>query len=289
MVMRSLLFVPGDNAARFAGAGRYGADALILDLEDSVAPSRKNAARDITAQSLAASASKRALPLYVRINAVPLPEAWKDVDAIMPQRPDGIVLPKSEPRHLQALDAKLTALEHQHGIVLHSTRVIALATETPRGLFTIGDYGGVTPRLQALSWGGEDLAAELGAVNRGPQGYEDTFRLARSLCVLGAGAAGVDAIDAACMEYRDLSVVEEECRYARRSGFLGKLAIHPAQVAAINAAFTPSAEEVAWARRVVAAFADAPELGVVGIDGKVIDRPHLRLAERLLTRLGADR
>ncbi len=284
MRMRSLLFVPGDHEARLAGATRHGADALILDLEDSVAPARKEAARRIVQQYLGDPGRGGGVPVYVRVNAVQTGEALADLIAVMPQKPDGIVLPKSEPQQLRVLDQQLARLEAEHGVTHGSTRVIAIATETPAGVFGIGQYGDITSRLQALTWGCEDLAAALGAANRRVDGsYDDIFRMAIGLCALGAAAAEVDAIDGACMEYRDLSVVEEECRVARRAGFVGKLAIHPAQVPVINTAFTPTDAELAWARRVIDAFRDRPELGVIGIDGKVVDRPHLRLAERLLT------
>jgi len=283
MRLRSLLFVPGDNETKLADPARHGADALILDLEDAVAPARKAAARRRVHDFLVQEGRGGGLPVYVRINAMQSGEAVADLAAVMPGRPEGIVLPKCEPQQLRALDAHLLRFEMQHGAMAGGARVIALATETPTGVFEVGQYGGVSERLQALSWGSEDLAAALGAVSRGADGYEEIFRMAIGLCALGAAAAGVDAIDGACMEYRDLAVVERECRIARRNGFVGKLAIHPAQVPVINAAFTPSEAELAWARRVVDAFRDQPELGVIGIDGKVIDRPHLRLAERLLS------
>ena len=286
MPLRSYLFVPGDSESKLAGAQRYGADALILDLEDSVAPTRKAAARVMIAAWLLEASQRRGPKCYVRINAMDSGEAAADLAAVMPGRPDGIVLPKSEPRWLQALSAQLDRLESEHSIAVGNTRVIAIATETAAAVFAIGNYAGISARLQALTWGGEDLAAALAAVNRRPDGgYEDTFRLAMSLCVLGASAAGVDAIDSACMDFGDLARFERECIAARRAGYSAKLAIHPKQVPIINATFTPSAEEVQWARRVVAAFSAQPQLGVVGIDGKVIDRPHLRLAERLLARL----
>jgi len=286
MPLRSLLFVPGDSESKLAGALRYGADALILDLEDSVAPARKPAARDGVREFLRAVKRDSSVRHYVRVNSLASGELPADLAAIMAGKPDGIVLPKGEPEHLRALDARLTVLEAAHGVALGSVKVIVIATETASAMFSIGAYGGISARLQALTWGGEDLAAVLGAVNRNPQGrYEDIFRLARALCALGASAAGVDAIDAACMDYNDLAAFEQECHQARRAGFVGKLAIHPRQVATINATFTPSAAEVSWARRVVEAFGSHPELGVVGIDGRVIDRPHLQLAERLLARL----
>jgi citrate lyase subunit beta/citryl-CoA lyase len=286
-MLRSLLFVPGDSPAKLAGGARHGADALILDLEDSVAPARKVAARELVSDYLRRTDRAPGVRCYVRINAVQSGEAWHDLAAVLPARPDGIVLPKSEPALLAETDREIDRLQREAGAGAgpRPLRVIAIATETAAALFGIGHYRGVSARLEALTWGGEDLAAELGAVNRDEHGYTDTFRLARSLCVLGASAADVTAIDGACMDYQDLAALERECREGRRAGFTGKLAIHPRQVAVINDAFTPSEAEVGWAKRVVAAFASQPELGVVGIDGKVIDRPHLRLAERMLARL----
>lgn len=284
-MLRSLLFVPGDSPAKLAGGARHGADALILDLEDSVAPARKLAARELVRDYLQRTDRTPGVRCYVRINAVQSGEAWRDLAAVLPARPDGIVLPKSEPALLAETDREIDRLQREAGADAWPVRVIAIATETAAALFGIGHYRGVSARLEALTWGGEDLAAELGAVNRDEHGYTDTFRLARSLCVLGASAADVTAIDSACMDYQDLAAFERECREGRRAGFTGKLAIHPRQVAIINDTFTPSEAEVGWAKRVVAAFAIEPELGVVGIDGKVIDRPHLRLAERLLARL----
>jgi citrate lyase subunit beta/citryl-CoA lyase len=279
--LRSLLFVPGDNERKLAGAAARGADALILDLEDAVAPARKAAARIMVANYL--DAGSRAVPLYVRINALQTGEAAADLAAVVAGQPVGIMLPKSEPGQVAALDRQLAVLESQHGLNAGGIAIIAIATETPAALFAIGDYPGVSARLRALTWGGEDLAADLGVVNRDTAGeYTPTFQLARTLCVLGAAAAGVAAIDAAFMNFSDDAALERECLAARRDGYVGKLAIHPKQVSTINRVFTPTAVEIDWAQRVVAAFRDQPALGVIAIDGKVVDRPHLRLAERLL-------
>ncbi len=286
MALRSLLFVPGDSERKIASAARHGADALILDLEDSVSPARKATARHMVAEYLADPARDRSLRCLVRINAIQTGLAWDDLDAVLAARPDGVVLPKGDPDLFRELDQRLQPLESRLGLAVGALPVWVLATETPRGVFTVGQFSGVSARLRGLSWGNEDLAAEIGAVNRGPDGqFGEMFRMARWLCVLGAAAAGVDAIDGPCMEFQDMAAFARECQEARSAGFVGKLAIHPAQVPLINSTFTPSAEEVAWARRVVAAFAAEPELGVIGLDGKVVDRPHLRLAERLLARL----
>ena len=286
MPLRSLLFVPGDSERKLAAASRHGADALILDLEDSVAPARKAAARAQVAGYLQQVPRSAGPKFLVRINALPTGLTAADLQAVLPSRPDALLLPKGDPQQLATLDAQLTGLEARFGLPPGELPVYVLATETARGVFMVGQFAGVSSRLRGLSWGNEDLAAELGAVNRGPDGeYEDTFRLARSLCALGAAAAGVDAIDGACMDFRDLEALARECQDGRRAGFVAKLAIHPAQVPLINATFTPTEAEVLWARRIVAAFADQPELGVIGLEGRVVDRPHLRLAERLLARL----
>jgi citrate lyase subunit beta/citryl-CoA lyase len=286
MALRSFLFVPGDSEHKLAGAARHGADALILDLEDSVAPSRKAAARSLVGAYLQSPARAGGPLCMVRLNAVQSGLAWDDLAVVLPARPDALLLPKGDPQLLAELDGRLGELEQRAGLQSDATPVYVLATETARGVFTVGQFAGVSARLRGLSWGHEDLAAELGAVNRAADGeYTEVFRLARSLCLLGAAAAGVDAIDGAFMDFRNLDAFAQECHAGRRDGFVGKLAIHPAQVALINSTFTPSATEVQWARRIVAAFADDGQLGVVAVDGKVVDRPHLRLAQRLLTRL----
>ena len=286
MPLRSLLFVPGDSESKLAGGASRGADALILDLEDSVAPSRKTVARQLVASYLADPARDRDLRCLVRINAIPTGLAWDDLEAVLPSRPDGLMLPKGDPERLAALDARLHEMEGRLGLEAGALPVWVLATETARGVFTVGQFAGVSARLRGLAWGHEDLATELGAVNREPDGrYSEPFRLAQWLCALGAAAAGVDAIDGASMNFRDLDGFARECQEGRRGGFVAKLAIHPAQIPLINSTFTPSAEEVESARRIVAAFAAQPELGVIAIDGRVVDRPHIRMAERLLARL----
>ncbi|MBV9784708.1 MAG: CoA ester lyase [Acidisphaera sp.] len=279
--MRSLLFIPADSERKFAKGRASEADALILDLEDSVAAARRPEARQLARGFL--SGERTGQRLLVRINPLESEDALQDLAATMPSRPDAVMLPKATPAELRRLDHYLAALEAANGIRAGATRIVAIATETPAAVFSLGEYPGVTPRLEALTWGAEDLAALLGAVNRRPDGvYDDTFRLARALCVLAAQAAGVPALDTVYTDFRDVPGLEEECRAASRAGFAGKLAIHPGQVSAINTAFSPSAEELAWAHRVVEAFAANPGAGTIGIDGKMIDRPHLVLAERIL-------
>lgn len=283
--MRSMLFVPADSEKKLARGLQSGADGLILDLEDSVVPARRPEARRIAHAFLAAE-RQPGLECWVRINPLSGGDALLDLAAVMPGRPDGILLPKSVPDDLRRVDHYLAAFETAAGNRHGATRVLPIATETPAALFKLGDYAGVSPRLAGLTWGAEDLAAVIGAAhNRRADGvYDDVYRLARALCVVAASAAGVPAIDTVYTDFRDEDGLRAECAAARRSGFLGKLAIHPAQVAAINEAFTPTEAELAWARRVVAAFAANPEAGTIGLEGKMIDKPHLVAAQQLLAR-----
>lgn len=280
--MRSWLFVPSDNEKKLAKGRQSAADALILDLEDSVAPARRSDARRLAARVLAGPRSDRQ-PLYVRINPLAGEDALLDLAAVMPAGPDGIVLPKATPAGVQTLDHYLAALEVANGLARGATRICAIATETPAATFELGGYPGASPRLIGLTWGAEDLAALLGATNRRPDGgYDEPFVLVRSLCLLGAHAAGVMAIDGVFTDYKDTAGLAAECHAARRAGFAAKLAIHPDQLPIINQAFAATAEERRWAKRVVDAFAANPEAGTVGVDGTMIDRPHLILAQRLL-------
>jgi len=273
--LRSLLFVPGDRPDRMEKALGAGADALILDLEDAVAPGAKPAARRAVADFLAA---ERRMPLWVRVNPLDSPENAPDLEAVAGGRPDGIVLPKAEGGASVNALAELLA---RHGN--QQSRILAIATETPAAIFQLGSYGGAA-RLAALSWGAEDLPAAIGAAtSREPDGrYTPPYELARSLCLFGAHAAGVAAIDTVYPAFRDLEGLAAYAGRARRDGFTGMLAIHPAQVEAINAAFTPSAAEVAHAQAVVAAFAANPEAGALSLEGRMIDRPHLVQAQRIL-------
>lgn len=288
--MRSLLFVPGDSPRKLDKALDSGADALILDLEDSVAPSEKPAARAAAAAFLARTRGAAARPrLYVRINALDTGLADDDLAAVMPAGPDGIMLPKAVGgADVAALGARLAVHEAQADLPDGATRILPIATETAQAVFALGTMAGASPRLVGLTWGAEDLSADLGAeTNRDEAGWTAPFRLARNLALLAAAAAEVDPIDTINAAFRDLDGLARECREARRDGFTGKMAIHPAQVPVINAAFTPSQAEIARARAVAAAFAQAPGTGVVGVEGQMLDRPHLRRAERLLARVGA--
>jgi citrate lyase subunit beta/citryl-CoA lyase len=280
--MRSFLFVPADSERKLARGQESGAGALILDLEDSVALDRKPVARELAAAWLR---SRTAPPqAWVRVNALDSGLAMADLAAVVGARPDGIVLPKcASAADLARLDAALSALEAREGLPDRSIPVMPLVTETPAAMFALGGYAGA-PRLAALTWGGEDLAAGLGArTNRLPDGtWDEPYRLARALALMAAGAAGVPAIDTIYADVRDLDGLRAECEAGRRMGFAGRMAIHPAQVAVIEEAYAPTEEERAWAERVIAAFDAAPGAGVVSLDGKMVDRPHLVQARRLL-------
>jgi citrate lyase subunit beta/citryl-CoA lyase len=280
--MRSLLFVPADSERKLARAPQSGADALILDLEDSVVPSNRPLARRQAHDFLAAAGSAE-FRRYVRINPLSTRDALEDLAAVVPGKPSGVLLPKCIPEDVRTLDHYLSALEAVSAIAIGTIRIIAIATETPAALFALGGYAGVSSRLEGITWGAEDLAACIGGSNRRSDGvYDDVYRLARSLCLLGAAAAGVMPIDTIYTDFKDEAGLAEECVAARRSGFTAKMAIHPAQIPAINRAFAASADELDWARKVVAAFAANPDAGTIALDCKMVDKPHLTLARRVL-------
>ncbi|MEO1047293.1 MAG: CoA ester lyase [Pseudomonadota bacterium] len=289
--MRSWLFAPGDSEKKMNKAVTSEADIVLLDLEDSVTPENKAAAREMVTAVLN-GADDRAR-VWVRINPLDTEEAVQDLVAVIPSGPGGVLLPKAEgAHHVSQLHHYLTALEAASGLEPGSTRVAAIVTETAAAMFKTGDYAGEYPgsqRLVAMSWGAEDLSSALGArEQRGPTGeYAHTYEMARSLCLIGAVAAGLAPIETVQPEFRDLDALEERARSVRAAGFRGMLAIHPAQIEPINAAFTPSREEIEHARSVVKAFADNPGAGTIAIDGAMLDRPHLALAERLLAEAGA--
>ncbi len=291
--MRSLLFVPGDNTKKLDKGLSSGADALIVDLEDSVSGDNKAQARQTALSFLreAATASHRPR-LLVRINALDSGLADDDLGVIVGGRPDAIMLPKAAGgSSVTHLHAKLSAHEAMSGWPDGGIGIVALATETAASLFTSGTYAGSSARLKGLTWGAEDLSADLGAeANRDAQGhFLDPYRLARVLCLAGAAAAGVSAIDTVYVDFRNNEGLRVEAEAARRDGFTAKMAIHPAQVAVINAVFTPDAGAIAQAHAIVAAFGAQPGAGVVGIGGKMYDRPHLLRAERVLARAGETR
>jgi citrate lyase subunit beta / citryl-CoA lyase len=286
--MRSLLFVPGDSESKLDKALHSGADALIVDLEDSVASSRKAEARASARTFLGKASPIAERPqLLVRVNGLDTGLTDDDLDAVLPGKPDAIMLPKAQGgASIVHLDAKLTAREAIHGLRAGLVRIVALATETAAALFAAGTYGGSSPRLTALSWGAEDLSADLGAeANRDAHGrFTAPFVWARNLCLAGAAAAEIAAIDTVFVDFRNSEGLRREAEEARRDGFAGKLAIHPNQVAIINEVFTPSATALADAEAVIAAFATNPGAGVVGLNGVMYDRPHLERAKRLLAR-----
>ncbi len=288
MTLRSLLFVPGDSEKKLAKGRSTGADALILDLEDAVSVERIGIARAMVREYLAANADRRAQQLWVRINPLATPLALADLAAVMAGRPDGIVLPKALPKDVAVLDHYLGALEAREDIPLGSTAVIPVATEVPGALFALEGYAGISPRLVGMTWGAEDLSTAIGAAtNRDDDGnFEFTYRMARSLCLLAAAHAGVQAIDTLSADFSDAGALAAEVRRARRAGFSGKIAIHPAQVAAINAGFAPDADELAHARRIVDAFAAAGGAGTVQMDGRMVDKPHLTQALRIIGSAG---
>lgn len=284
--MRSLLFVPADSPRKFAKAVASAADALILDLEDSVAPEAKAAARETLKATLAQAPVQRPR-LFVRINDLESGLSLADLDAVMPARPDGIALPKCRSvEHLRQLGHYLDAFETVHGIATGTTKIMAIVTETADSLLALGDYRTAGPRLWGMAWGAEDLAASLGAsANQAGGRWTDPYRLARNLCLIAAAAAGVVAVDTVNTDIDGDEGCRSEAEAARRDGFGAKMLIHPRHVAAVNQAFSPSDAEIAWARRIVAAFAADPAVGVVRLDGRMIDKPHLRAAEKILARL----
>src|SRR5216683_383625 len=286
--MRSLLFVPADGGKKLDKAMASGADAVIVDLEDSIAPERKAAARASAADFLKDAVKAANRPrLLVRVNGLQTGLTDADLDAVVPTRLDAIMLPKAEggPAVVHA-DAKLAAREAISGLPDGHIKIVAIATETATSLFLAGTYGGVSARLEGLTWGAEDLSVELGAeVSRDAVGrFFAPYQLARALCLAGAAAAQVQAIDTITADFRNIAALGRETVESRRDGFTGKLAIHPTQVPVINEVFTPSAEAIAQARAVVAAFEAKPGTGTVGIDGVMYDRPHLERAKQLIAR-----
>ncbi|WP_417722505.1 HpcH/HpaI aldolase/citrate lyase family protein [Salipiger sp.] len=285
MKLTSLLFVPADSERKFVKAQGIGADGLILDLEDSVAPPNKAAARDTLAGWIADHAGPRDWDLWVRINPFDTGLTEADLRAIVRPGLDGIMLPKADGgQDLARLGRLLDPLEAAAGMAPGTVRVIVVATETAAAMFNLASYAPAHPRLAALTWGAEDLSAVIGATaNKEPGGdWTAPYQLARSLCLMAAANAGVPALDTLYSDFRDDDGLRAACRISRRDGFLGRLAIHPAQVAGINAAFAPSDEDLALARRIVAAFDENPGLGTIGIDGKMYDIPHLKAARRTL-------
>jgi citrate lyase subunit beta/citryl-CoA lyase len=286
MRLRSLLFVPGDSEKKLSKSMQVPADALILDLEDSVAASAKAAARGRVREFLENRSAGGRQQLWVRINPLDRPDAGADLSAVMPGRPDGIVLPKARsPDDVELLGRRIGSYETEYELAVGSTRILPVATETPQSLFTLGDYGQCGKRLAGLTWGAEDLSAAVGATaNRDENGrWTSPYVLVRSLCLFAAHAAGVAAIDTLHANFRDTEGLADACAEARRDGFNGKLAIHPDQVDIINRVFTPSVDEIEHARRVVELFAANPGAGTLALDGAMLDLPHLLQARRILS------
>ena len=285
MKLRSLLFVPGDSERKLSKSVTVSADALILDLEDSVAPENKTAARKLTGDFLAEQIEGRQKQIWVRINPLDQPAALEDLAAIMHGRPDGIVQPKTRsPEDVLLLGQHLEDFEKELGFAMGSTRILPVSTETPAAIFSLGEYVRCDQRLAGLTWGAEDLGTAVGALsNKDREGnWTSPFQLVRNLCLFAAHAAGVVAIDTIYADFRDLEGLRATCDEARRDGFSGKLAIHPDQVAVINSAFTPGEEEVIQARRIVELFAANPGKAALSMDGVMLDIPHLKQARNIL-------
>jgi citrate lyase subunit beta/citryl-CoA lyase len=277
---RSFLFVPADSERKLSKASDAGADAIIVDLEDSVAADARPAARELAREYIAGKAD-----VWVRINPIDSDDAVEDLRAVMPSAPAGIMLPKAR----SAADVRMLAeflhdLELAHNLEHGSTGVLPLCTERPEALFSLDGYVASTPRLSGLTWGAEDLSAAVGATaNRDEDGnWLPLYELARSLCLVAAAAAVVPAFDTVYTDFRNLDGLALYARNARRDGFAGMLAIHPDQVDVINEAFIPSGAEIERAERIIALFAEHPGAGTLGMDGEMIDRPHLVQAKRIL-------
>ncbi|HEV2512110.1 CoA ester lyase [Bosea sp. (in: a-proteobacteria)] len=284
MKLRSMLFVPADSERKFAKANASGADALILDLEDSVAPDRKMMARQML-KDLVQPDPRRSWSFWVRINALDTGLTLDDLSAAVQQGLDGIMIPKANgAADLERIGHYLDALEVRSGMARGTVKVVVVATETPAAMFNLGSYAPAHERLAGLTWGAEDLGAVIGSsANKQSDGdWTQTYRIVRSMCLFAAAAADVARIDTLYADFRDPAGLEESCRMSQRDGFTGRIAIHPDQVETINRCFSPSAEDLAQARRIVAAFESQPGIGTVGIDGKMYDMPHLKLARRLV-------
>ncbi len=288
MTPRSWLFVPGDKPEMMAKAFASGADAVIADLEDAVLPQNKAHARKMVAE-LAKDPKPPSAQMWVRINPLRTPfqseEALRDLAAVVLLGPIGIVLPKAESAlAVVQLDHYLSALEAATGRPIGATKILPIVTETARSLFELGSYAGGTDRLAGLTWGAEDLSAVVGSTSaRDEHGaFTPLYELARSLCIAGAAATSVPAIDTIYPAFKDTEGLRAYAARGRRDGFQGMLAIHPAQVTIINEVFTPSAAEIAYAERVVAAFDSNPGRGAIALEGKMLDAPHLKQAQRIL-------
>lgn len=289
MTMRSWLFVPGDSEKKAAKAATSGADVLIFDLEDSVAAANKDAARSHVAE-LIGRREARDWSLWVRVNPFDGGLTMTDLDAVVRPGLDGVLLPKPEGGpDVVRLAAAIEEREAKAGMTNGSVKIAVVATETPTAVFSLGSYAPAHPRLAALTWGAEDLAAAVGSIgNRDEAGdWTEPYALVRSLALFAASAARTAPIDTLYADFRDLEGLERDCRRSRCDGFLGRLAIHPGQVETINRCYTPSAAALAWAKRIVEAFAADPGAGTLGLDGRMIDLPHLIAARKTLAAAGS--
>ena len=280
---RSLLFVPGDSMRKWEKASTGDADGLILDLEDSVAPDKKVESRALVRAMLEQGAAGK--QLWVRMNALDTEWAIGDLAAVVGARPFGVLLPKCRNGDdVKTVAHYLDALEVAARVPLGTVKILPIATEVGSAMFGLGSYANASPRLWGITWGAEDLSADLGArTNRTNDGrYTDTFRLARTMCLYAAADAGQRAYDTVTVDIENLALVKQESEDAIRDGFAGKMAIHPKHIPVINAAFTPTEADLAWANKIVAAFAANPNTGAFRLEGKMIDRPHLRQARRML-------
>ena len=286
--LTSLLFVPADSPAKAAKARHFGAAGLILDLEDSVGPGRKAGARSGLPGLIDETASADGPDLWVRINPLDSGLAEDDLAAAVRPGLTGIMLPKAAGgADIARVSDLLDGLERGAGLGVGSTRILPIVTETPAALFALASYAPAHPRLAALTWGAEDLSAVLGATaTRADGDWTGPYATARALTLFAAANAGVPAIDTVYTDFRDAEGLARSASAARRDGFLGQMAIHPNQVSVIEAAYAPTEDDIALARKIVAAFDENPGLGTVGIDGQMVDIPHLKRARRLLASAG---
>ena len=287
MIIRSWLFVPGDSDRKLAKGRGNPADALILDLEDAVSDDRQDQAREITCAFLKENPDRSQQKLWVRVNPLDHDFSLTDLAAVMPGAPDGIVLPKVHSAvEVNRMADFLLALEVREGLELGSTKILSVATETAASLLTFHTYlDNVTDRLAALTWGGEDLAAALGASdNQHPTSgdYDDPYLYAKSMCLATSRAIDAQPVGCVWVNFRDLQGLENDCLRDRRTGFIGKIAIHPDQSEVINRAFTPSEDEISYSQKVVDLFEKEPGVGTIGLDGKMLDMPHLKQARNVL-------
>lgn len=289
MRMRSLLFVPADSEKKLQKSLDSPADVLIFDLEDSVAAARKPVARAMCAAHLRDTDGRHAWKAFVRINPIKTPDALDDLAAVIGPGIDGILMPKVDSvQDIELAAAQIEALEVRAGLPRGRTRILVVATETATAMLNMHGYSKLQPRLMGLTWGAEDLSTDLGAsTNREEDGtLSHVYLMARSMCLLASSAAKVAPIDTLYADFRDMDGLAKDCLASRRRGFTGRIAIHPDQVETINRCYTPDETDVAKARAIVDAFAANPDLGTVGIEGRMYDRPHLIQAQRTLALAG---